>query len=115
MRCEALRILVIQPTGDKMGHYGIYTVKLCQALGKRGHAVTLCTNKVYPEEYVKEPLAFRVIAVQNGSLEFERFDRAVSARPLYYLAGYFKNSYLVTSEAVRLCASTEFDVVYVLL
>ena len=109
-----MRILVIQPTGDKMGHYGIYTVRLCQALGELGHSVTLCTNKVYPERYVSEPLAFDVEEVHGGKLSFETFDRAVNSRPWHYFWGYFRNSYVVTSEALKLCRSGDFDLVYIM-
>lgn len=107
-----MEILVVQPTGDKMGHYGIFTVKLCQALAKRGHAVTVCTNQIYPERYLAEPPAFQVERVGGGGLSFERFDQAVNRRPLYYYWGYYRNSYRVTSAALAMCRARAFDVVY---
>ena len=46
-----MRVLVVQPTGDKRGHYGLYTTKLAQALAKSGHDVTVCTNALEPSPY----------------------------------------------------------------
>lgn len=108
-----MRILVVQPTGDKMGHYGIYTVRLCQALGRRGHVVTLCTNRIYPERYVCEPLAFSIQQVDSGKWRFEQCDHAMTSFPAYYWWGYFRNSYRITSAAFKLCRSKDFDVVYI--
>jgi len=107
-----LRILVVQPTGDRMGHYGIYTVKLCQALGRQGHAVTLCTNRIYPERYIREPLAFTVYEVEGGRLSFEPYERQLSRFEPYYWWGHFKTSLRIASEALWLCRSQQFDVVY---
>jgi glycosyltransferase involved in cell wall biosynthesis len=107
-----LRILVVQPTGDKMGHHGIFTVKLSQALAKLGHAVTICTNRIAPEDYLKEPPAFAVETVAGGRLGFERFDAAANRRPLYYYWGYYRNSFRVTVAALALCRARAFDVIY---
>jgi len=107
-----MRILVVQPTGDRMGHYGIYTAKLCQALGTRGHAVTLCTNRIHPERYIHEPPAFTVYEVDGGRLSFERYERQLSRFEPYYWWGHFKTSLRVASAALRLCRSQPFDAVY---
>ncbi len=95
-----------------MGHYGVFTVKLAQALAKLGHAVTVCTNQIYPERYITERPAFRVELVGGGGLSFERYDQAANRRPLYYYWGYYRNSYRVTSAALAMCRSRAFDVVY---
>jgi len=98
-----MRLLIVQPTADKRGHYGLYTAKLCQALGRLGHDVTLCTNRIAISRYLAEPPSFRVVEVGNGTLAFEPFDReSGQQRGAYYLA-YFRNCRAVTSAAVRLC------------
>ena len=107
-----MEILVVQPTGDKMGHHGIFTVKLSQALAKMGHAVTVCTNQIYPDRYVDERPAFRIELVGGGRLSFERFDQALNRRPLVHYWGYYRNSYRVTSAALAVCRLRAFDVIY---
>jgi glycosyltransferase involved in cell wall biosynthesis len=109
---SSLRILVVQPTGDKMGHHGIFTVKLAHALGKLGHAVTICTNRIAPEHYLTGPPDFAVETVAGGRLAFERFDEAVNRWPLYYYWGYYRNSYRITAAALAMCRTRAFDVVY---
>jgi glycosyltransferase involved in cell wall biosynthesis len=107
-----MRVLVVQPTGDRMGHYGIYTVKLCHALGRLGHQVTLCTNRIHPERYVDGPVAFTVHEVGGGRLGFDRYERRLSSAPLYYWWGHFRHSLQVASAAMGLCRARPFDVVY---
>lgn len=109
-----MRILVIQPTGDKMGHYGIYTSRVCQELARVGHAVTLCTNEIHPERYLNEPLSFRIERVGQGRLTFDKFDEVMATKRWLYYWGYFRNSYRVTSEGLRLATSGDFDLVLVL-
>src|SRR2546430_5947530 len=109
---EPLRILVVQPTGDRMGHYGIYTVKLCQALGKIGHSVTLCTNRIYPERYLQEPFNFTVYEVDGGRLGFDQYERQLSGFEPYYWWGHFKTSFRVAWEGMKLCRLQHFDAVY---
>lgn len=107
-----MRILVVQPTADRMGHYGVYTVKLCQALGRLGHAVTLCTNRVYPERHINKPHAFAVHEVDGGRLGFDRYERQIAGFTAYYWWGHFKTSFRVACEAMKLCRSQGFDTVY---
>jgi len=104
-----MRILIVQPTGDKRGHYGLYTSKLCQAIAERGHDVTLCTNRLDPSRYLAVPPRFTVVEVGDGRLAFDRFDDAIGRAPLYYYWGYYRNSAAVTAAAIRLCRATAFD------
>jgi len=95
-----------------MGHYGIYTVKLCQALGKRGHSVTLCVNKVRPERYVSGPLAFTIKEIDGGRFTFDRYERWMDRFAAYYWWGHLSNSFRAMSEAIKLWESQHFDAVY---
>ncbi len=109
----ALRLLIVQPTGDKMGHYGIFTVRLSQALGRLGHAVTVCTNRLSPQLYLNEPPRFAIETVAAGRLAFGPFDEAMSRHPVYSYWGYYRNSYRITAAALALCRRREFDVIYI--
>jgi len=108
-----MRILIVQPTCDKRGHYGIWTVKMCQALGKKGHEVTLYTNKVCPNKYVKEDPTFSICEVDDGKYSFEEFDKLTNKSQLYYYYGYFRNSYVITSAALELSHKKTFDVIFI--
>ena len=83
-----MKILFIQPTGDKRGHYGIYTVNLCQELARLGNEVTLFTNKIYPENFISEKPLFRIIEVEQGKYRFDEFDKKKDGSPFFYLFGY---------------------------
>lgn len=106
-----MKVLVIQPICDRKGYFGIWTVKLCQALSKRGHQVTLCANKVYPDRYLAEEPLFNIIEVNNGRFSFEKFDRNCGRISLYSYWGYFRNTYIITLEALRLSQREQFDVI----
>jgi len=108
-----MKILFIQPTGDKKGHYGAWTTKLCQAIGKNKHEVTLFTNKLAPEKYINEDLAFELIEYRNGKFCFSSFDNCVKSNPLFYWWAYFRNSYIIIYNALKLCRSRKFDVIFI--
>ncbi|HLJ60093.1 MAG TPA: glycosyltransferase family 4 protein [bacterium] len=109
-----MKLLVVQPTGDKRGHYGLYTTKLCHAAGELGHDVTLCTNRLDVSQYLLVPPRFRLVEIADRRLAFDRFDAAVSRAPLYYYWGYFRNSIAVTGAAIRLCQRETFDAVAIM-
>lgn len=109
-----MRLLIVQPTGDKRGHYGVYTARLCQALGRLGHDVTLCTNKLDVSRYLRDIPAFRLWEVANGRFGFERFDAVLQRAPLLYYWGYFRNSYAVSAAAVRLSQRERFDALVIM-
>jgi len=104
-----MHILIVQPTCDKKGHYGIWTVRMCQELAKRGHKVTLWTNRVYPDRYLREKPLFRIIELCGGRYSFEKWDNYKRNQLLFYY-GYYKNSYLVTSAALQWSESEDVDV-----
>lgn len=108
-----MRILIVQPTCDKRGHYGIWTVKLCQALGRKGHEVILCTNNVYPDKYLQEKPIFHIFKVGNGKYSFKKFDEAASKASLHYYYGYFRNTYAITSAALEFSKKEAFDGIFI--
>jgi len=107
-----VRILFVEPGCDRQGHYGVYTVSLCQALAELQHEVILCTNKVHPELYIREPALFHVVEVKNGNLSFERLDELKNRRPIYYSYGYLRNSFFVFKAALELARLGQFDVIH---
>ena len=86
-----MKILFIQPTADKRGHYGIYTINLCQELSKLGNEVYLFTNKVYPEKFLTAEPLFKIIEYKKGKYAFEKFDECKKCRYNDYCLGFYKN------------------------
>jgi glycosyltransferase involved in cell wall biosynthesis len=110
---KSMRILFIQPTADKKGHYGKYSVNLCQQLAKQGHEVVLFTNKVEPERFMKEEPLFKVVEHGGGIYSFEKFDEAKKTKPWLYLLGYLRNSFVITRTAFRYSKRERFDIIQV--
>lgn len=106
-----MKLLIIQPMGDKFGHFGLHVSKLAQELALRGHEVTICTNRLDVLRFVRSPI-FDVFEVNNGSLAFEEIDRQAKSRPLRYWFGYFRNSWVITRAATRLLRAKKFDGIY---
>ncbi len=96
-----MRVLFVQPTGDKQGHYGVYTTHVCQELAKQGHDVTLITNAITPEKYLTEEPLFSIHIVGKGEYEFAKFDTLKKKYPLLYTYGYLRNSFFIFREALR--------------
>jgi glycosyltransferase involved in cell wall biosynthesis len=109
-----MKILFIQPTADKRGHYGIYTVNLCQELSKLGNQVSLFTNKVYPERFLFEKPLFKIIEAKAGKYRFEKFDQNKEKYPFYYQYGYLRNSFIILKLAFEFLKGNHFDVVQIL-
>ncbi|HEY0090330.1 MAG TPA: glycosyltransferase family 4 protein [Candidatus Lokiarchaeia archaeon] len=109
-----MKILFIQPTADKRGHYGIYTVNLCQELAKLKNEVLLFTNKVYPERYLSEKPLFKIIEAKAGKYQFEKFDQSKKKHPFYYQYGYLRNSFIILKLAFEFLKESHFDVVQIL-
>ncbi len=106
-----MKLLLVQPTGDKYGHFGIYIARLAQELSVRGHDVTICTNRLDVTRFVREP-QFEVIEAKHGALAFEDIDREAKVKPLRYWFGYFRNSWSITRAALRLARERHFDAIY---
>jgi glycosyltransferase involved in cell wall biosynthesis len=109
-----MRILVVEPVGDFMGHPGEYCSNLCQALAQLGHEVILCTNKMPVSQHLKAPPRFKIIEVANGRYAFKPFEKYRRSRPWQYYWGYLRCSMVIFDAALRLAQSGDFDVLYVL-
>lgn len=107
-----MNLLFVQPTCDKRGHYGLWTSRLCQALGKTGHNICLFTNKIDVDRYVNELPSFRVVEAGNGEFAFDKFDRCIITRPWYYWYGYFRNTYGIVKRALEFCKNEKFDAIF---
>jgi len=109
-----MKILFIQPTADKRGHYGIYTINLCQELAKLGNEVWLFTNKIYPEKFLSEAPLFKIIEFENGKYKFDKFDKNRGKIPLFYEFGYLKNSFIILRAALKFLETHHFEMVQIL-
>lgn len=108
-----MNILIIQPTGDKFGHYGVHTTKLAQELAKLGHKVTVFTNKLNPYDHISEKIKFNLIEYKKHLYAFESFERNKTSSPLQYWFAYFRNSFVITKSAFNLCKKDKFDGIYI--
>lgn len=109
-----MKILFVQPTADKRGHYGFYTVNLCQEFARQGHEVTLFTNKVFPERYLDEKPKFEIVEHLGGRYAFESQDEKKRLVPFYFAFGYVRNSYRIVAAALRYAKDKHFDVIQLL-
>ena len=107
-----MKILFIQPTSDKRGHYGLWTTKLCQAIAGLGDELHLITNKIYPNQYITENPKFKIIEVANGKYAFDYFDKIKEKKPLVYWYGYFRNTYLIVKAALKQCEIERYDAIF---
>lgn len=107
-----MKVLFIQPTSDKRGHYGLWTNQLCQAIAKQGHDLHLLTNRNDPTKYLKEPPQFNTIEVENGKYEFGYYDEIKKTKPWWYWYGYFKTSFVIVKAALKLCQQQQFDGIF---
>jgi len=108
-----MKLLVIQPTGDKFGHFGIYTARLAQEIANRGHEVLVCTNRLEVGRFLSGPKKFELVEVGRGAYDFESYERQATSFPGRYWYGYFRNSWKIFRAGLNLCRKRVFDGVYV--
>ena len=107
-----MKILFIQPTSDKRGHYGLWTSKLCQAMGKLGCDLYLFTNKIYTQRFLQTQPTFEIIECDAGKYAFDRYDLAREKKSLLYWWGYFKTTFVIVKRALKLCKEQQFDAIF---
>lgn len=108
-----MKILFIQPTADKQGHYGKYSVNLCQELAKQGNKVVLFTNKVFPEKFIAEKPLFEIVEFKNGKFAFANFDSKKKTAPWLYFYAYFRNSFIILKEGLKYAKERKVDIIQV--
>lgn len=108
-----MKILLIQPTGDKFGHYGTYFTNVAQELCSLGHNVTIYTNKMDIKTYLKENSLFELAEYENGKYTFRHFEENKIASPLRYWLNYFWLSFKITRTGLKYAAVNGFDVIYI--
>ncbi|OGF50356.1 MAG: hypothetical protein A2231_02360 [Candidatus Firestonebacteria bacterium RIFOXYA2_FULL_40_8] len=107
-----MKILFIQPTMDKRGHYGVYTSNLCQELGKISE-LTLFTNKSVVSKYISETPSFEIVEYKNGKYGFEKFDEKKNKIPFYYTFGYLRNSFIIIRAALKYIRKNKYDLIQI--
>lgn len=108
-----MKILFVQPTADKQGHYGKYTLNLCQELVRQGNEVTLFTNKAEPARFLKNEPLFKIAEYKGGTLSFTKFDEARTTKPWLYFWGYLRNSFIIFKAALDFAKRERPDVIQV--
>ncbi len=99
-----MRILFVQPTSDKQGHYGIYSVRVNQNLAALGHDVTLYTNALDTKRYMTEQPLFSCVEHAGGKYAFAPCENAGNAKRWRYLYSYIRNSFVILRGALRRAA-----------
>ena len=108
-----MKILLIQPTGDKFGHYGIHFTRMAQELAKLGHNVVVFTNQMQPRQFLEEEPLFSVVEHKRQRYAFEEFEKHKSSRPLRFWYGYFRNSLAITWAGLAYAKRHSFNAVYI--
>lgn len=105
-----MKILVIQPYADGVGHYGHHTALVCQQLVALGHQVVVCANVNNADQYLKEVRQFTVVTPDSPYPFFEA-DQKRMASKFVWLLRRIRNNLAVLKRAVDLAKREQFDVV----
>lgn len=108
-----MKILIIQPTGDKFGHYGTQLSNTAQALCKLGHEVLIYTNRLDASKYIGKDVIFDVVEYRDGRHEFNKFEINKVKSPFKYWLNYFFLSFVITYNGLKHGKEKEFDVIYI--
>jgi glycosyltransferase involved in cell wall biosynthesis len=101
--------MMIQPTGDKKGHYALYVTKLSQAIARLGRPVVIATNRINLDPYGGVAPGVEIVEIGNGRYAF---DETIGGGPRYWL-NYFRNSFLVTFGALQLAKRRGIRDIYI--
>lgn len=108
-----MKILLIQPTGDKFGHYGAYFCKVAQELARLGHDVTIYTNKLNATKFLDQEPLFAVREYEEGKHLFANYELNKVSRPFTYWFNYFRLSLVIAATGLKFAESEKFDAVYI--
>lgn len=108
-----MRLLFVQPTGDRRGHFPEYTAKLCRALAQQGHDVVLMTNRIDAEAYIGSPVPFEIRLAHQGKLRFDHLVTAGRKFSFEYTRAYLLTCFKVIQEAFSTATSEPFDIIHV--
>jgi glycosyltransferase involved in cell wall biosynthesis len=111
-----MKILAMEPYGERKGHFGLYASKICQHLSLLGHKVTLVTSQLDPENYLGVKHSFQLIKVgfQNPYFVSTPKPSRVLPKNLYHFRAVVENNVKVLSCVIRLLKEDCFDVVHFL-
>lgn len=104
---------MIQPTGDKPGHFEIYTTLMAQELAKLGHQVTVVTNRLNPQRHLKDKVLFRLLQDNSSKYTFLGLENNRKKDPLSYWFGYYQNSWVFLRRGLRQAQLESYDAAYV--
>ena len=108
-----MKILLVQPTADKYGHFGIYIAKLAKHIAEEGSYPVIFTNKLDVGKYIRNDFPHQVVETRGGSLEFEPYERIYNSNQRKYWFGYFKNSFVILKDALDYSKGKNFDGIYI--
>jgi glycosyltransferase involved in cell wall biosynthesis len=101
--------MIIQPTGDKKGHYALYAAKLSQAMARLGRPVVIVTNRIDLKPYGGAAAGVQVVEIGSGKYRFD--ENTGGGRGSWF--NYFRNSLLVTLGALKLAKKRGIRDIYI--
>lgn len=104
---------MVQPTGDKPGHFEIHTTQMAQELAKLGHQVTVITNRLDPQRHLKEKVLFNLQQDDSYKYSFLSLENNRKRAPFSYWLGYYRNSWVFLRRALRQAQVETYDAAYV--
>ncbi len=112
-----MKILLIEPYGSRMGHFGFHASHLAQELARLGHDVVVVSSTILPaERFLREPLLFRVVAADRH--RSARLDRTAGNKRwlgiLFHGQAVIRENWRAVQRALQLCRKESFDVVHFL-
>ncbi len=106
-------LMVLEPTGDKRGHYAVFVSKLSHALAGRGRRVLVVTNKMDMTPYGGAPPGVEIVEACGGRLAFLEGGGAGLGAAIKYWYQYFRNSFAVTLTALKLARERAIRDIYI--
>jgi len=112
-----VKVVLVEPYGDRMGHFGFYASHLAQELARLGHQVVLVSGTTLPaEQFLRSRPLFRVVAADGhrsaglgstgGSKKWLRM--------LLHGQAVIRENWKTVQRALQLCRGESFDVIHFL-
>ena len=86
---------------------------MAQELAKKGHQVTVITNRLNPQRYLKGKVLFRLIQEESSKYSFLKLENNRKKKPFSYWFGYYRNSWVFLRRGLRQAQIESYDAAYV--
>ncbi len=111
-----MKVLLVEPYGDRMGHYGLFAAHIAQEMATLGHEVTLLAGIEFdPSRYLRTRASFRVMTL--GLKDFYRGHLPQRCRRLRMFLDRLRLIWVnavTLASLLRLVAREPFDAIHLL-